>query len=1034
MKNDYKSKGIYKHFFLIFLTLLSLTLAIMTVFLIQDVKSQRQILKADQRHDAEMMRWIASSKLKSVFSDLIYLSTHPVLRKLLEKDQPSLRQQLTHIFLDFCKTSCLYDQVRFLDETGWERIRINFDEGRSYIVPGDELQNKDQRYYFNDTFKLEPGRVFVSPLDLNIEKGQIEMPLKPMIRFGSPVVNLEGIKQGIVLFNYFGNDLIQELSRASTDADSNIMLLNSEGYWLKGPRSEDEWGFMYEDRKNRTLARRVPQVWQKIKSQDEGQVSYNHGIYTFTTIYPLSHSMKSSSGSGKAFEPSFSSYQEKEYYWKIVSFLSPRVLHERNIAILLHWLPSYTLVTLLVGFVSFQLSLFTIHRKKEKEAINKAYGDLEMLVERRTAELMTTNERLQKHAHNLGERMKELRCLYETMNSIRKRSTLEEIFQDVLELIPQSWQYPEITRGKIRFDGKEYVSEPFEESEWKQSSDILVKNEVHGIIEVFYLEEKPEHDEGPFLKEERNLIDGITRNLGEYLERQHALNALQKKENQVRLLLNSTAEAIYGLDIEGNCAFANRACMQVLGYKTTDELIGQNMHNLIHHSYPDATPYPVQKCPIYQAFQKEEYIHVDNEVLWRADGTSFPAEYWSYPIIEDDQIKGAVVTFMDISKRKELEVQLFQAQKMEAIGTLAGGIAHDFNNILSPIIGYTELILLNTPEKSKTQQGLEEILNASHRAKSLVAQILAFSRQTELEMKPVEVKYIIKEVLKLLRASLPTTINIKENIKSVALVMCDPTQIHQILMNLCTNASHAMQEKGGVLEVSLENIELYSDSTARSLDLKPGSYLNLTVSDTGHGMTPDVLEQILDPFFTTKEKGEGTGMGLSVIHGIVKSYGGSIYAYSEPEKGSNFKVFLPIIESRLEPEKRVEKPISKGTERILFIDDEKALVEIGKQLLEFLGYDVRTRTSSIEALELFKAQPDNFDLVITDQTMPNMTGVELTKELRQIHPDIPIIICTGFSEQIDERKAEEKEISAYVMKPIIMREIANTIREVLDEK
>jgi CheY-like chemotaxis protein/anti-sigma regulatory factor (Ser/Thr protein kinase) len=253
-------------------------------------------------------------------------------------------------------------------------------------------------------------------------------------------------------------------------------------------------------------------------------------------------------------------------------------------------------------------------------------------------------------------------------------------------------------------------------------------------------------------------------------------------------------------------------------------------------------------------------------------------------------------------------------------------------------------------------------------------------------------------------------------------------------MNLCVNAGHAMREKGGLLDVSLVNVELDSDYTDNHPDLKPGPYLNLTVSDTGNGMHPEVLERIFNPFFTTKEKEEGTGMGLAVVHGIAKSHGGTITVYSEPEKGSVFNVFLPVIKERLELEKRLDKPIPKGTECILFIDDEEALVDVGKRILESLGYEVVTRTSSIEALELFKAQSDKFDLVITDLTMPKMTGDELAVKLLRIKPDIPIVLCTGFSAMIDEEKAKAMGMRAFVFKPILIRDIAETIRKVLDGK
>jgi nitrogen-specific signal transduction histidine kinase/ActR/RegA family two-component response regulator len=392
---------------------------------------------------------------------------------------------------------------------------------------------------------------------------------------------------------------------------------------------------------------------------------------------------------------------------------------------------------------------------------------------------------------------------------------------------------------------------------------------------------------------------------------------------------------------------------------------------------------------------------------------------------------GSVINLRDISHQKKLEAQLQQAQKMEAIGTLAGGIAHDFNNILSSVIGYTELALDNEKRGTFQHKNLQQILYSGNRAKDLVKQILTFSRQVDQKQKPIQVKPIVKEVLKMLRATIPSTVEIEQIVQSNALVMGDPTQIHQILMNLCANAAHAMEDNGGLLTVRLLDAELDSDFISNHPDLKPGPYINLTVTDTGHGISPDVVKKIFDPFFTTKEK--GTGMGLSVVHGIVRSHGGDIYVYSEPGKGSTFKVCLPVIESRFKPEERAESPIPKGTERILFIDDEPAIMKLGKQTLESLGYDVVARNSSIEALELFKKKKDRFDLVITDMTMPNMTGEKLSEKLMQIRPDIPVILCTGFSSMIDEQKALDMGIRAFISKPILKREIAEAIRKVLDE-
>jgi signal transduction histidine kinase/ActR/RegA family two-component response regulator len=402
---------------------------------------------------------------------------------------------------------------------------------------------------------------------------------------------------------------------------------------------------------------------------------------------------------------------------------------------------------------------------------------------------------------------------------------------------------------------------------------------------------------------------------------------------------------------------------------------------------------------------------------------------------ESGEIVSVIEISDDVTELVSLEDRLRRAQKMEAIGTLAGGIAHDFNNILGAIIGYTEIAELQVPDDSKAKESLKEVLNAGHRARDLVKQILAFSRREGQERIPIQIAPIAKEALKLLRSSLPTTVEIRQKLETdTDIVEADPTQIHQVLMNLCTNAAHAMRKEGGILEVSVHNLELRRwDSESGRFDIPPGNYLRITVSDTGQGMPPEVLERIFEPYFTTKEKGEGTGLGLSVVHGIVKSYGGAITAHSEPEKGSTFHVYFPVIEKKAEvPETEEIAPVPTGNERILFIDDEPTLVDLGKQMLEGLGYKVTTRTSSIEALELFEAKSSQFDLVITDMTMPQMTGDKLAHEVKKIRADVPIILCTGFSEKISGRR-DDLKIDGLLMKPVDKIKMAKTIRKVLDK-
>jgi two-component system cell cycle sensor histidine kinase/response regulator CckA len=369
---------------------------------------------------------------------------------------------------------------------------------------------------------------------------------------------------------------------------------------------------------------------------------------------------------------------------------------------------------------------------------------------------------------------------------------------------------------------------------------------------------------------------------------------------------------------------------------------------------------------------------------------------------------------------------------MEAIGALAGGIAHDFNNILSAIIGYTELAMLNEGAEHCTAE-LKEALVAANRAKDLVKQILAFSRQTDEDRMPVKVAIVAKEAVKFLRATIPATIEIKTRIddKSGA-VLANSVELHQIIMNLCTNAQHAIGEQSGLLEVDVQNTEIDLSQKNDIIELEVGSYVRISVKDTGYGMTPDVMKRIFDPYFTTKEKGVGTGLGLAVLHGIVKKYGGAIKVESVLGKGTTFHIYLPKADIAAPINTEQPKIPMGGSERILFVDDEKMLVDIGQQALQRLGYDVVSRTSPIEALELFKAKPDFFDLVITDKTMPGMTGDSLAKELISIRPNLPVIICTGYSQTVDHERAKQIGIKAFVMKPILINEIAAAVRKVLD--
>jgi two-component system, cell cycle sensor histidine kinase and response regulator CckA len=382
-------------------------------------------------------------------------------------------------------------------------------------------------------------------------------------------------------------------------------------------------------------------------------------------------------------------------------------------------------------------------------------------------------------------------------------------------------------------------------------------------------------------------------------------------------------------------------------------------------------------------------------------------------------------------KRAKLANDLRQAHKMQAIGTLAGGMAHEFNNILGVILGNAELVMLDTPDWSHSLDDLKEIVKASLRARDVVKQLLSFSRIDKVKRIPLKPGPIIKESLQLIRASISAYIEVRQEIEAdTYTILADSTQLNQVIINLCTNARDAMKEEGGVLEVALNNVELESQSDK----LQPGKYVRLTVRDSGTGIAPETFERIFDPYFTTKEVGEGTGMGLAVVHGIIREHEGVINVNTDPGKGTTFQVYFPAVDEAPRQESRMQPTIPRGTERILLVDDEDSLVRIASGMLERLGYKVEGRTDPEEAVKLFRAEPNGFDLVITDTNMPKMTGDMLAKEIINIRPGMRIVICTGYSERMDKEKAEKLGIKSCVMKPLNLWTIANTVRDVLDEK
>ena len=525
----------------------------------------------------------------------------------------------------------------------------------------------------------------------------------------------------------------------------------------------------------------------------------------------------------------------------------------------------------------------------------------------------------------------------------------------------------------------------------------------------------------------RIYVTDITEHRRMEKETRQLLNAVRESEERYRTAIESATDGIALVQGDRHI-YVNARFAEIFGFDSPRDIIGKPLSLTVH---PDNV----------------EMVSDINRM--RQGGGSAPLRYEFKGVTKDGEVRFIEVAaartnyrgeptslayLRDITDYKNLEDQLRQSQKMEAIGTLAGGIAHDFNNILAAIVGFTEMAIDDVPDHPLVEKNLRNVLGSAMRARDLVRQILTFSRKTGHERTPTALSPVVKETVHLLRASIPATIEIKLSITATSdTVLAAPIEVQQVLMNLATNASLAMEEKGGILEISLTDIDLMPDSPVFA-NLMPGEYVQLIVKDTGIGMSADVMKRVFEPFFTTRGLGEGTGMGLAVVYGIATDLQGTITMESEPGIGSTFRIFLPKVKAAVKEDQMPTHQIPMGTESILFIDDEELLVEWAKATLQRLGYDVTALTDPAEALKTFSSDPSRFDLVITDQAMPSMAGMHLARKLFNIRPDVPIILCTGHSATVSAETAKTAGIKKFLMKPVTRQELAEVIRQALDTK
>ncbi len=649
------------------------------------------------------------------------------------------------------------------------------------------------------------------------------------------------------------------------------------------------------------------------------------------------------------------------------------------------------------------------------------------------------------------------------------------------------------------------------------------------------------------------LVPAVRRAMRESAERADRIRMeaeLRENEEKFRLILDSTGEALYGVDNEGRCTFCNPACIRALGFQSADDLIGRNMHELFHHTRPDGSPYPSSECPVHDGRRRGEGAHVDDEVFWRADGTSFPVEYWSRPIRKEGVTVGAVVTFQDITERKilgerireqasllnvatdaiivrnlddeiifwnksaeriygwtaeeavgqrvtslfyhsasdfdrakdillktnewngelrhcvkdggeitvdsrwtlmrdtdgnpksvlivntditekkQFQAQVLRSQRLESVGTLAGGIAHDLNNVLAPILLSIDMLRKRFPD-SDSQVLLTGLQTGAVRGANMVKQVLMFARGIDGERTTLQLKHLVNEMDKIIRETFPKSIQLRTKTpNNLWPISGDATQLHQVLLNLCLNGRDAMAT-GGVLTVSADNVTIDENYAGLHREARPGDYVVISVADTGVGIPPGIINNIFDPFFTTKPFGKGTGLGLSTVQSIVKGHGGFINVYSEPEHGTQFRVYLPA--TKADPKLARERdpgnlPLGHG-ELVFVVDDEAAVCDISRATLELYGYKVKTAFNGTEAIAVFREFKRDIDLVVTDMMMPFMDGPATIRTMRALNPEVKIVASSG----LPERNAEEQklEVNAFLPKPYTAEALLVTVADVL---
>ncbi len=1020
----------------LFLPLTLLSALLLMVLYIKNVATIQNEIKLKSENTLNLQKVQIRSSFRDNAADLLFFAESAHLLEWLSSPETG-RRQLGNDFAHFGRVKNTYDQLRLLDTSGMEKIRINKTENSYQIIPDDQLQFKGDRYYFKECFSLNKGEIFVSPLDLNIENNQIEQPLKPMIRFGTPVLDQSGQKRGILVFNYLAGILITDLKRLATGSDGQFILLNSDGYWLIGSNHDEEWGFMYQDRKQNSMGNKNPEAWRLISASDSGQFLTENGFYAFETLHLNSVSNTPDAAASKA-EPTVNAYKSnRDSFWKLVSFIPDSVIQAKMNTIKIKYGIVFSVILLLLAFVSLFAADKASAKKQREEELLRYSEQLEKDVQDRTTEIHNkTNELLEE----LEVRKKTEELLRLTRFSIDNSydglfwMTSDARIIDVNEAACRSLGY---SREELLQLSIPDIDPLYNTDVWRQH---FMDLRHHGSLKFETVHTAKDGIQFPveivanyikFGTEECNCA--IVRNIA---ERKQSEQALIESRLLLNSVVNGTPDAIYVKDLKGRYMLFNSSAEKFVG-KSAAEVIGKDDTFLLP---------PAEAIAVMEGDRKvieEGTVRSYEEVVTDVTGRITTFLSTKGPLFNTDGITfGLFGIARDITDRKQAEEeklrfeQQFQhTQKLESLGVLSGGIAHDFNNILAIIMGYCSLTKLNYETAEKNIPIIED---AAERASGLCRQMMAYAGKAQLTMTKIDIVEKVDQIVSMLQATLPLNAVIKTDLSAeIPLIDGDSSQLGQVVMNLIINASEAIGTEQGKVDLSLSKIKVkagkvYEDYHGKPIP--PGEYVCLEVTDNGCGMDEETKWRIFEPFYTTKFTGRG--LGMSAVLGIIKSHGGALQLFTQPGEGTTFKVYLPVPwkNSTGDAVQAVSAPSTPwtGSGTILLVEDEDQIRDIARSFLEMFGFTVLEAVNGREALEMYQKNAAEITLVVTDMGMPVMDGYELFHKLKSLDPELPIIVSSGYGDVEVSARIGSDNIAGIISKPYNPSQLREVLKSVME--